>query len=63
MTDQLTLDCELQTAYRQIGDSAPENMNSCIYAPSFPVLGKAVTKISWTGGVTKVDIIPRWWTI
>ena len=63
MTDQLTLDCERQTAYRQIGDGAPENMNSNIYAPSFPVLGKGDIAIGWTGGVTKVDIIPRWWTI
>lgn len=63
LTDQMTLDCELQTAYRKIGDGAPENMNSSIYAPCFPVLGKGETAISWTGGITKIDIIPRWWTI
>lgn len=63
MADQLTLDCDLQTAYRQVGDGAPENMNGSIYAPNFPELGKRENPISWTGGVTKVDIIPRWWTI
>lgn len=63
MADQLTLDCDLQTAYRQVGDAAPENMNGSIYAPNFPELGKGENPISWTGGVTKIDIIPRWWTI
>ena len=63
MTDQITLDCDLQTAYRQVGDGAPENMNGSIYAPNFPELGKDKNPISWTGGVTKVKIIPRWWTI
>ena len=63
MTDQLILDCDLQTAYRQIGDGAPENMNGSIYAPKFPELGKCENPISWTGGITKVEIIPRWWTV
>lgn len=63
MADQLTLDCDLQTAYRQVGDGAPENMNGSIYAPIFPELGRDETPISWTGGITKVVIIPRWWTI
>lgn len=63
MADQLTLDCDLQTAYRQVGDGAPENMNGSIYAPNFPELGKGENPISWTGGVTKIEIIPRWWTI
>lgn len=63
MADQLTLDCDLQTAYRQVGDAAPENMNGSIYAPNFPELGKEENPISWTGGVTKIDIIPRWWKI
>lgn len=63
MADQLTLDCDLQTAYRQVGDGAPENMNGSIYAPNFPELGKRENPISWTGGVTKIEIIPRWWTI
>lgn len=63
MTDQLTLDCDIQTAYRQVGDAAPENMNGSIYAPNFPELGERENPISWTGGITKVEIIPRWWTI
>lgn len=63
MDDQLTLDCDLQTAYRQIGDGAPENMNGSIFAPQFPELGKGENNISWTGGITQVEIIPRWWTL
>lgn len=61
--DQITLDCETQNAYRQVGDGAPENMNSCIYAPLFPELVPGVNAISWTGDITGVDIIPRWWTL
>lgn len=63
MEDQITLDCELMDAYRQVGDGAPENMNGSIYAPEFPVLKPGDNPITWTGGVTAVDIIPRWWTL
>lgn len=63
MEDQITLDCELMDAYRQVGDGASENMNGSIYAPEFPVLVPGDNTISWTGGVAAVDIIPRWWTL
>lgn len=63
MTDQIVLDCDLQHAYRQVGNGAPENMNSNIYAPEFPVLKTGKNPISWSGGVTSIEIIPRWWTL
>lgn len=63
MTDQITLDCERMDAYRKVGDGASENKNGSIYAPEFPVLKPGDNTISWTGGVTAVDIIPRWWTL
>lgn len=63
MEDQITLDCELMDAYRKVGDGASENKNGSIYAPEFPVLKPGDNTISWTGGVTAVDIIPRWWTL
>ena len=63
LEDQITLDSDLQDAYRQVGDGAPENKNSCIYAPDFPVLVPGKNTISWTGGITSVEIIPRWWTL
>lgn len=63
MEDQITLDCELMDAYRKVGGGASQNMNGSIYAPEFPVLKPGDNTISWTGGVTAVDIIPRWWTL
>lgn len=63
IADQITLDCETMNAYRQVADGAPENMNSCIYAPEFPALKPGGNTVSWTGGITGVDIIPRWWTL
>lgn len=63
LEDQIILDSELQDAYRQVGEGAPENKNSCIYAPEFPVLVPGKNTISWTGGITSVEIIPRWWTL
>lgn len=63
ITDQLTLDCELMDAYRQMGDGPKENKNSSISAPEFPVLKAGENAISWTGGITGVEIIPRWWRL
>lgn len=63
MEDILILDCELQDAYRQVGDGAPENMNGNIYAPRFPELVAGKNAVRWTGGITKVEIIPRWWAL
>lgn len=63
LTDKVTLDCELQHAYRQVGDAAPENKNSTIHAVPFPVLGPGENAISWTGDISRIEIIPRWWTL
>lgn len=61
--DQITLDCDLQHAYRQDGSALPENANRCIYAPTFPVLGAGESVVSWTGDITHLEIAPRWWTL
>lgn len=63
LEDQLTLDCEIQNAYRKVGDAPPENKNGEISAPVFPSLNPGVNGVSWTGGITRVEIIPRWWTL
>lgn len=63
LTDQITLDCELMDAYRQVGDGAPESWNNKIYAPVFPVLAPGINRITWDGGIGAVEIIPRWWTL
>lgn len=62
MEDALTLDCEMQDAYREQG-GVLENMNLHIYAPEFPRLLPGDNTVTWTGGVTKIEIIPRWWTV
>lgn len=63
MTDQLIFDCEMQNAYRQVGQGTPENKNSSIYAPVYPTLLPGDNVVSFTGGVTKIEIIPRWWEL
>lgn len=54
----LTLDSETQNAYK-----GTQNKNSTISAPKFPILYSGDNEISWTGGITKIEITPRWWTL
>lgn len=54
----ITLDSETQNAYK-----GTINKNDTISAPKFPVLQPGDNEISWSGGITKVEIIPRWWTL
>lgn len=56
MEGSLTLDCDTENAYKGI-----ENKNNTINAPVFPALEPGNNRIAWTGGVTGVRIIPRWW--
>ena len=58
MSGSLILDCDLQNAY-----SGTTNENSNINAPVFPTLTPGENVIGWSGGITGVSIIPRWWTI
>lgn len=60
-TDGVTLDCEEQDCTRTVG-GVVSNFNSGMTG-AFPALGAGVTEISWTGGVTAVEIVPRWWTL
>ena len=54
----VVIDCSTQDAYKGLS-----NKNSTIKAAEFPELGPGENPVSWTGGVTKVEIIPRWWTL
>ena len=58
MDGSLTLDCDLQNAYK-----GTENQNANINAPVFPALQNGENIIGWSGGITGVSITPRWWTI
>lgn len=51
----VTLDCEAQDAYK-----GTVNKNSTVSA-MFPVLETGNNTITYSGGITSVSIIPRWW--
>ena len=59
----LTLDSEMEEAYALPLTADTQYRNDCISAPDFPVLGPGTSRISWSGGITKIEIIPRWWTL
>ena len=58
ITSGMILDSLTQNAY--LGSS---NLNGDISAAEFPVLLPGESAISFTGGVTALDIVPRWWTL
>lgn len=55
----LYIDCETQNAY---SDTINKN-NVISLSKGFPVLNPKDTKIGWSGGITKVQITPRWWML
>lgn len=54
----VVIDSELQDAYQ-----GTQNKNSTIQTNDFPVLEPGDNAISWNGGISSVEITPRWWTI
>ena len=52
------LDSDTQNAYNING-----NQNLNINAPVFPVLGDGEIPIAFSGGIERVDIMPRWWEL
>ena len=55
----LVLDAETQDAY-----SGTQNTNSLVtLASKFPVLDQGPSTISYSGGISAVQIIPRWWSL
>lgn len=54
----VVLDCDTCDAYK-----GTSNKNSTITTDDFPTLPNGISTISWTGGVTSVEIIPRWWRL
>jgi phage-related protein len=54
----LYLDSETQNAYN---NNVNQNLN--INAPAFPVLDDGEINIAFTGGIERVEIIPRWWEL
>lgn len=59
MTGEITLDCDVQNAY-----NGALNLNDSItITGGWPVLATGRTAISFSGGITAVEITPRWWTL
>lgn len=61
--DTIVLDCDTQNAYHETAEGIKENRNSYISAAKFPSLAPGSNAISWTGGVERLEIVPRWWTL
>lgn len=58
LDEVLYLDSDTQNAYNNNGN---QNMN--INAPSFPTLPAGETQIAFSGGINRVEIVPRWWEL
>ena len=58
LDDVLYLDSDTQNAYNNNG-----NQNLNINAPIFPVLGDGEIPIAFSGGIERVEIVPRWWEL
>ena len=56
--DYVLLNCETHNAYNAAGFC-----NETILSDDFPELPAGKTQITWTGGITAVEVIPRWWTL
>lgn len=55
----VTIDCELQDAY-----NGTANRNSTItLSNGFPKLVSGTNSIAFSGGITSVEVIPKWWTL
>lgn len=58
LDEVLFLDSDTQNAYNNNGN---QNMN--INAPAFPTLQDGETQIAFSGGIERVEIVPRWWEL
>lgn len=56
--EYLILDCDTQNAYK-----GTQNKNITIFTDKFPRIEAGDSDIGWTGGITRIEIIPRWWTL
>lgn len=55
--EYIDIDCDTQNAYK-----GTENCNSKV-TPAFPTFPVGQTGVMFSGGITSVTVIPRWWTI
>lgn len=59
MTGAITLDSETEDAY-----SGTENLNNNVQVNGgYPILQNGETAVSFSGGITAVQITPKWWSL
>ena len=61
MTTGMMLDCENELV-RAMGDVG-QSLDGDVYAPEFPELQPGENRVTFSGGITAVQIIPRWWEL
>lgn len=54
---RITIDSELMSAYK---DNLPQYDKVIELDPMFPLLNPGENKLTWTGSVTNIEILPRW---
>lgn len=58
---EMVIDSELQDVYEE---SVQTNLNSKVsFSDGFPLLLPGLNAISFTGSITSVEVIPRWWIL
>jgi phage-related protein len=60
MVNSIVIDSELEDCYN---GSTNLNMYVTLLNDEFPRLNSGDTSISFSGGITSVEIVPKWWTI
>lgn len=56
--EYVVLDSDTQNAYK-----GTQNKNSLVQLDEFPKLIPGDNEIGFSGGITKIEIVPRWWTL
>ena len=59
MSGGVTIDSDTQNAY----DGTMNLNNNITVTGGFPVLSHGETTVAFSGGITAVEVIPRWWTL
>lgn len=59
LEDEITIDCELEESYKGTNNQN----NKVTLSNGYPLLVPRDNIVNFSGGITKVTIIPRWWTI
>lgn len=55
------IDSDSQNCFKELSDA---NLNNLVSLTSgFPVLSSGNNAIYWSGGVTRVEVMPRWWNL